>query len=135
MASERRRRWTAIGGVLVFAFAVSACSMFGKHATDGSDDETDEFAQEDKDPLAHPHHSVLDLLEPEERDAVDRSGISGTFADRDDADTATDGPFGPERRAMDREPESKSDKAGKLGISFLSVALSAAAVAAPFFLF
>jgi len=133
MASERRRRWTAIGGVLVFALAVSGCSLFGQHATDGSED-TDEFAQEDKDPLAQPHHSVLDMLDPEERDAVDRSGISG-FKDRTDAAAEPEGPFGPERRAMDREPESKSDKAGKLGISVLSVALSAAAVAAPFFLF
>ena len=133
MASARRRRWTAIGGVLVFALAVSGCSMFGQHATDGSED-TDEFAQEDKDPLAHPHNSVMELLDPEERDAVERSGMSG-ITDRSDAASETQGPFGPERRAMDREPESKSDKAGKLGMSVLSVALSAAAVAAPFFLF
>ena len=133
MASERRRRWTAIGGVLVFALAVSGCSMFGQHATDGSED-TDEFAQEDKDPLAHPHHSVMDMLDPEEREAVERSGMSGMM-DRSGAASETQGPFGPERRAMDREPESKSDQAGKLGMSVLSVALSAAAVAAPFFLF
>ena len=31
--------------------------------------------------------------------------------------------------------ETRADKAGKVGISVLSVALSAAAVAAPFFLF
>jgi hypothetical protein len=133
MATERRR-WTMIGGMLVIALAVSGCSMFGQHAADGSDDETDAFAQEEQDPLAHPHHSVLDLLDPEEREAVERSGISG-FGERGDAAAETEGPFGPERRAFDREPESKSEKAGKLGISIMSVALSAAAVAAPFFLF
>ena len=45
------------------------------------------------------------------------------------------GPFTQERRRFEGEPESKADKAGKLGISVLSVALSAAAVAAPFLLF
>jgi hypothetical protein len=133
MASDWRRRWTAIGGVLVIAFAVSACSMFGQHATDGSDDQAEADAESED--LFAPHHSVMDLLDPEEREAVERSGMSGPIMDRSGAAAETEGPFGPERRGFDGEPESKSEKAGKLGISVLSVALSAAAVAAPFFLF
>jgi hypothetical protein len=77
---------------------------------------------------------VLDMLDPAEREAVERSGMSG-FLDRSDAAAEAEGPFAREGRGFDGEPESKSEKAGKLGISVLSVALSAAAVAAPFFLF
>jgi hypothetical protein len=131
MASDWRRRWTAIGGMLVIAFAVSACSMFGQHATDGTEDQAEAEAED----LFAPHQSVMDLLDPEEREAVERSGMSGPIMDRKGTATETEGPFGPERRGFDREPETKSEKAGKLGISVLSVALSAAAVAAPFFLF
>jgi hypothetical protein len=131
MAIERGRRGTVVA-VMVLALLVSACGMFGKQAPKSGEDAEDDIAAEE--PFDQPRESVLDLLDEDERDAVQRSGMSGPLMDRDGATTETGGPFSQERRKFD-EPESKADKAGKLGISVLSVALSAAAVAAPFFLF
>lgn len=112
---------------------VSACGLFGKHAAKGGEEADDDVASEPS--LDKPRASVLDLLDDDELDAVERSGISGPLMDRDDPLHEEGGPFSKERRKLDGEPESKADKAGKLGISVMSVALSVAAVAAPFFLF
>ena len=120
--------------VMVLALLAPACGMFGKHAPKSGEDAEDDIAS-DKPYDQHFGNSVLDLLDADERDAVERSGISGPLMDDDGATTEMGGPFTQERRRLDGEPESRADKAGKLSISVLSVALSAAAVAAPFLLF
>jgi hypothetical protein len=64
--------------------------------------------------------AILDLLEPEEREALTRSQMSGVRAENGD-------PVVP--------AETKADKAGKVGLSVLTVALAVGAAAAPFLLF
>ena len=65
--------------------------------------------------------SILDVLDPEEREAVTRTGMSGAR---------------PEHVAQPgEEAETKADTAGKVSLSVLSVALSVGAAVAPFFLF
>ena len=73
--------------------------------------------------------SMWEMLSPEERAAVERSGIDWVQEDRSPADgekpsEASDSTFG-----------KKMDKAGKVGFSILAVSLSLAAAAAPFLLF
>jgi hypothetical protein len=65
------------------------------------------------------------MLEPEEREALASSRMAVPQR------TAADG----SESLPSAEPESAADKAGKVGISVLGVALTAAAAAAPFFLF
>ena len=65
--------------------------------------------------------SILDMLEPEEREALARSQMTGMRPEQPK-------PAAPQK-------ESLGDKIGKVSISVASVALSVAAVAAPFFLF
>jgi hypothetical protein len=129
MVIERRWRGTVMA-VMVLALLASACGMFGKHAPKSGEDAEDDIAADE--PADQQRESVLDLLDDDERDAVERSGMSGPLMDREGTDEMA-GPFSKER--SEGEPESKADKAGAFGISVLSVALSAAAVAAPFLLF
>ena len=100
-------------GLALTAFV--ACGLDGRRA--GQRDDAEPEFSADRLELGD-HDSILDLLEPEEREALTRSQMSGT------------GGEGPSEQR-----EGKADKAGKVGLSVLSVALSAAAVAAPFFLF
>ena len=106
------------GWVLCLALTTAlACGLDGPKAGHPKDDGS-EFSADGL--SLNEHDAILDMLEPEEREALTRSQMSGV-------------------RVGDGNPaaaeESKADKAGKVGISVLSVALSAAAVAAPFFLF
>jgi hypothetical protein len=79
--------------------------------------------------------SALDFLEPEEREAVERSGMTGlNFRDDDPAaGSEAEPPDGadPDRR----QDEGMLDKASKVGVALLSVGISLGAAAAPFFLF
>jgi hypothetical protein len=98
--------------------ATVACGLDGQRAGRPKDPEP-EFSAERLD-LAE-QDSILDVLEPEEREAVDRTGISGAR---------------PEHVAKPGdETDSKADTAGKVSLSVLSVALSVGAAVAPFFLF
>ncbi len=95
-----------------------ACGLDGRRASHPDDGEP-EFSAERLDIAKQ--DSVLDLLEPEEREAVARSGISGAR---------------PEHvAAAGEETETKADTAGKVGLSLLTVALSVGAAVAPFLLF
>ena len=106
------------GWVLGLALtAAVACGLDGRRAGHQDDGEP-EFSA---DRLAlNDHDAIFDLLEPEEREALARSQMSGT---------------GDGRGVSSDTSDSRADKVGKVGLSVLSVALSAAAVAAPFFLF
>ena len=115
-----RTRRGAVGrvgaGALAIVLLLSACAAERPHPADPDDDATfsaDRLDFGDEGP-------VLDMLDPDEREAAKKSGISGSHA-ADDADPAT--------------PEGKSETAGKVGLSVLSVAVSVGAAVAPFLLF
>jgi len=96
--------------------AVLACGLDGRRAghPDGP-----EFAGERRE--AGGHDPFLDMLDPEEREALARSQMTGIG-------DVTDGPKPPQE-------EDKADRAGKVGLSILTVAISLGAAAAPFLLF
>jgi hypothetical protein len=99
------------------AILVGVCLTFLACGLDppAPEDELSEFSAER---LDLEDESILDILEPEERAAVERAGVSGA-------------------RPAHVTPaaESKSDTAGKVGLSVLTVALSVGAAVAPFLLF
>ena len=116
MRSSGRGRGAGLwlAGVAVVAFiALPACGLDHKKPApeDDSDFSADRLDMPDDD-------MVFEALQPEEKDAVERSGMSGV-------------------RPPDGAPaeETKSDKAGKVGLSVLSVAMTIGAAVAPFFLF
>jgi hypothetical protein len=106
---------------LVLLLVAVACGLDQRRASKPDD----EFGAASLDRLDE-RGSILGLLEPEEREALDRSGMA---VPKRPAEAAEAG----EGRLPDEE--TKADKAGKLGISVLGVALTAAVAAAPFFLF
>jgi hypothetical protein len=114
-----RSGWVA---VLAAAAIIAACGAEKRGATP-PDDEPLHFGAEN---LPDPQWkgSIYDALDDDERAAVERSGMSGV-----------DEP--PARQAQSAPPDgqSRSDKAGRMAISVLTVAVSAAAAAAPFLLF
>jgi len=100
----------------VAVVAVGACGL-GSHAPK---EELPEFSAARLGDLSA-QDSILDLLDPEEREAMERTGMSGARPEH--------------QAAIEEATETTGDKVGKASISILSVALSAAAAAAPFFLF
>jgi hypothetical protein len=70
--------------------------------------------------------SMWDMLTPEERAAVERSGVDWVSGDQPAPAAQADAKGG---------MGEKLDKAGKVGFSLLAVGLSLAAAAAPFLLF
>ena len=68
----------------------------------------------------------LNDLDPVERGALERSGIGTPRPAADDADPADSQP---------PPPQSKSETAGKVGLSVLTVAMTIGAAVAPFLLF
>jgi hypothetical protein len=97
----------------------------------GADEAVPEFSAER---LGEPNHdSILDMLDSEEREAVTRSGMS-LGSDSSVSPEGPQGPFAPETRQQQSRTGRALDTVGKIGVSVLGVALSVAAVAAPFFL-
>ena len=109
----RRRAWLA--GVVAVT-VIGACGL-----TDHPKKEPSELSAERLGDLSD-QDSILDLLDSDEREAVDREGVTGARP----AHEATD---------LEAKEESTLDQASKATFSILTVAVSAAAVAAPFFLF
>jgi hypothetical protein len=72
--------------------------------------------------------SVLEMLAPDEREAVRKWGVPG-------GDPEALGLAGRSEPAPRGGFAGAMDRAGKVGVTLLGVGLSAAAVAAPFFLF
>ena len=116
------RRWGAgmsLATVALLALVLlPACGLGHKRPEPG--DDTSDFAADrldlsDEDPF-------FDDLDPAERRAVERSGIGAPRPASEDADAAP-------------QPESKSETAGKVGLSVLSVAMTIGAAVAPFLLF
>src|SRR5436309_14913985 len=101
----------ALAGLLLAA----ACAADRRHAARPDDDEPATISADRLDDLDE-EGAMTDLLDPEERGAMERAGLpgdAGPGADKQDA----------------------SDTAGKVGLSVLTVALSLGAAVAPFFLF
>jgi hypothetical protein len=102
-----RRGWWLAGLALV---GLVSCGL--GHEKPPGDAARSEYSAEDD--------SILDLLEPEEREAVERAGVTGAR---------------PQQAAPAQDGESAADTAGKVGLSVLSVAITIGAAVAPFLLF
>ena len=110
-----RRGWGPMAGLaLAGLLLVGACGAERRHAAHSDDDPAD-FSDDRFDDLDE-EGAMTDLLDPEERDATERSELPGDA--RPDADKQNAG-----------------DTAGKVGLSVLTVALSLGAAVAPFLLF
>ena len=105
--------WLA-GLALVTLALLPACGL--DHKRPAPDDDSRDLSADQLD--FADDRSLLEDLDPAERSAAERSGLAGP--------SSADDPS---------ESDSKSNTAGKVGISILSVALSVGAAVAPFFLF
>src|SRR5215510_8082005 len=118
------RRWGAgmsLAAVALLALVVlPACGL--EHKKPDPEDNTADFAA-DRLGLSD-EDTFFEDLDPSERAAVARSGIATPRAIDDDSDPA------PEPK-----PQTKSETAGKVGLSVMSVAITIGAAVAPFFLF
>jgi hypothetical protein len=117
-----------------FVRAVGVVVVLGVLLGAGGGDATAE--PEDDDPFSAAHlgdlegESMWEMLTPEERAAVERSGVDWVEAGKPKAEAAA-----PEAAPPEGGFGKKLDKAGKVGFSLLAVGLSLAAAAAPFLLF
>ena len=117
MPMRRVGGWVA--GILVVGLLVAGAGLGARGAIAADDDRADFSADDLGDPTEE--GSILQMLEPEEREALARSQMTGI----------------PPEPAKPAKPdhESLGDKIGKLGVSIATVAISVGAVVAPFFLF
>ena len=110
---------TGRGRVASLAFAglllAGACAADRRHAARPDDDDLATISADRLDDLDE-EGAMTDLLDPEERGAMERAGLPG------DARPGAD-------------EQGASDTAGKVGLSVLTVALSLGAAVAPLFLF
>ena len=105
--------------VVVIASTVALAAVPVTHVARAADDAPAFSADELGDPTEE--GSILQLLEPEEREALARSQMTG---------------MRPEPEQKPEPPkEGLGDKIGKVGLSVATVAVSIGAVVAPFFLF
>jgi len=110
-----RRGWGPMAGLaLAGLLLVGACGAERRHAAHSDDDPAD-FSADGLDDLDE-EGAMTDLLDPQERDATERSELPG------DARPGAD-------------KQNAGDTAGKVGLSVLTVALSVGAAVAPFLLF
>ena len=107
---------------LLLVVQLPACGLDNKKHPDPADD-TGDFAA---DRLGSDEDSFFNDLDPAERGALERSGIATPRPAHDDADPAPD---------SKDDPESKSEKAGGIAFSVLTVAMTIGAAVAPFLLF
>jgi hypothetical protein len=112
---RQRRGWgRATGLALAALLLVGGCAADRRQAA-RPDDDPDEISADRLDDLDEAGF-MADFLDPEEREATARAGLSA------DADPGAD-------------REDATDTAGKVGLSVLTVALTLGAAVAPFFLF
>ena len=102
--------WLA-GVALVTVVLLPACGL--DHKAGAPEDDSSDFSA---DQLDMQDDVLLDDLDPAEQSAVERSGMSVA------------------RSPDDPQEDTKSDKAGRVGLSVLSVAMTIGAAVAPFFL-
>ena len=109
----RTRRGRVASLALAGLLLAAACAADRRHAARPDDDDPATISADRLDDLDE-EGAMTDLLDPEERGAMQRAGLPG------DARSGED---------------SQDDTAGKVGLSVLTVALSLGAAVAPFFLF
>ena len=123
MRRHRVGRWLAAAAVA--GVVVSGCAPLRQQPAEPSRDDA-AVSAENLDDLSEEGSVIARAdLEPEQREAVERAGMP----------TADGAPARPAAREGEGEGEGATDTAGKVSVSVLQVALSLAAVAAPFFLF
>ena len=111
----RTRRGRVASLALAWLLLVGACAADHRHAARRDDDDPATISADRLDDLDE-EGAMADLLEPEEREAMERAGLPA------DASRGSD-------------KQGAGDTAGKVGLSVLTVALSLGAAVAPFFLF
>jgi len=119
-------RWwgagTSLAALALLALVVlPACGL--EHKKPDPDDDMGDIAADRLD--LSDEDTFFNDLEPEERGALKHSGIGTPQPAEDDAEPAPE----------PQKPQSKSETAGKVGMSVLSVAMTIGAAVAPFFLF
>jgi hypothetical protein len=125
------RGWVLAVAAIVVGGWLGACGMDQKHKPFFHQDDEDGPAYSSKlgDPLDE--DSVAALLTPDEREAVERSGMKVRHeSDQDESSDPSSRPKG----YADSE-DSTADKAGKLSMALLTVGITLGAMAAPFFMF
>ena len=110
MWTRRGRGWL-LGPLVAGLLLLGSCAAERKGAAHPADDDPVEISADRLDDLDE-EGAMADLLDPEEREAMARSGFSEVGEKRNAEETA-----------------------GGVGLSVLTVALSVGAVVAPFFLF
>jgi len=126
----RMRTWRlGTASALAFVVVASCGPMRSSTLDDAERQEDPEFASSHlHDPFGE--ESVMDLLAPDERDAVRRSGMTFDEPAHDPSITAT---------AAERPPQGRvaraMDTAGKATVTALGVGMSVGMAVAPFFLF
>ena len=110
-----RRGWGMASLALAGLLLAGACAADRRHAARPDDDDPTTISADRLDDLDE-EGAMTDLLDPEERGAMERAGLSGDARPGEDEQGA-------------------SDTAGKVGLSVLTVALSVGAAIAPLFLF
>jgi hypothetical protein len=118
MAVRRVGGWVAAVSI---AALLAGSGLLGERSVRAADDaDAPAFSADDLGDMKD-DNSILDMLEPEEREALTRSQMTGLPEDAPK-------PVAPEKEGF-------GDKLGKLSLSIASVAVAVGAVVAPFFLF
>src|SRR5437016_513276 len=113
-----RQGWERVAGLALAGLLLAvACAADRRHAARPDDDDPTTISADRLDDLDE-EGAMTDLLDPEERNAMERAGLPG------DA-----------RPGEDEQKQNAGDTAGKVGLSVLTVALSVGAAIAPLFLF
>ena len=114
-------RWRGAGswlaGVALLTLVVLPACGLEHHSKTPDDEDSSDFSADQLELGAD--GPLLDALDPGEREALQKSGMSEAPSGEDEAPVE----------------EPKSEKAGKVGLSVLSVAMTIGAAVAPFFLF
>ncbi len=124
------RGWALGIGVVVAGVLTGACSTERERPKEPVFSAESLGEHDDEDLMA-------DLLSPEQREAVARSGMSKgpAFYDDDDDGLATRPSPAPKQDEPKGAFGRAADTAGKVGVALLSVGVTLGALAAPFFAF
>jgi hypothetical protein len=129
MDGRRLRGWAA--GLVVGVLVLAACGLEHKKKPPADPDDRADVSARDLDDI-NEEGSIWHSLDNSEKTAVERSGMSGVAHHAKPLDDEDEDAF---EEATHESKETTSDKAGKVTMSFLLVAVTLGAAAAPFLLF